>query len=288
VSERFFSKFPTIEYRGLQVTDISRRSGLAQSLRDLPMAYYAHDVPNGQRADLTAYGYYEDSTYDWLIYLTNGILDPHYDWYLSESDFDIFIKEKHGSAEKAHRRVKYFVNDWAIDDVQISVDFYEETVPEARKKYYTAVFGEGSRIIAYKRREEDWTADTNRIMEFQVSNAAAYSNLEIIFTWGGGVQQGKMEVRDIYTENNTLEVWHVEGNTDVGLFLAGFDSGANQAIVNTNFLVNVIPAEEFGFWSPVSVYDWEVQRNEAKKSIYLLERSFALQAAEELREGLRS
>jgi hypothetical protein len=287
MSEFYFSKFPTTEYANVTVRDITRRVGLSKPLQDLPTVFYTYDVPAGERPDLTAYGYYGDSYFDWLIYLTNGIVDPIYDWYLSESDFESYMRDKYGSLENAHRRVKYFANDWAIDDIQISVDFYEETLPEASKKYYTAIFGEAGRIIGYRRLEADWTAVTNRIMEFQVSNSAAYSNAEIIFTWGGGEQQGKMEVRDIFPSNNTLECWHVEGNTDPGLFLAGFDSGANQAIVNVNFLVNVIPITEFAFWSPVSVYDWEVQKNENKKGIHLLEASYALQVAENLRTELQ-
>jgi hypothetical protein len=258
-------------------------------LEDLPTIFYVYDVPAGQRADLTAYGYYGDSYYDWLIYLTNGIIDPIYDWYLSERDFDSFMTDKYGTIENAKRRIKYWQNDYASDDTEISVSFYTEVLPEASKKYYTAVFGNGANIIAYKRREEDWTADTNQIKQFTVANSAAYSNLEIAFVWKDGVSQGKVEIRDIYTTNNTLEVWHVEGNNDSSgtFFLAGFDSGANQAIVNTNFVANVIPLEEGAFWSPVSVYDWEKQKNESKKSIHLLEASYALQAAEQLRLSLQ-
>lgn len=287
--ELFFNKFPTVEYANSTVKDISKRVGLSKPLEDMPTVFYAYDVPAGQRADLTAYGYYGDSYFDWLIYLTNGIIDPIYDWYLSERDFDSFMTDKYGTIENAKRRVKYWQNDWASDDNEISVSFYTEVLPEASKKYYTAIFGEGATVTGYVRRQEDWTADTNQIKQFTVTNAAAYLNLEIAFVWKDGQQQGKVEIRDIYPANNTLEVWHVEGNNGTNAyFLAGFDSGANQSIVNTNFVANVIPLEEGAFWSPVSIYDWEVQKNESKKSLHLLEASFAMQAAEQLRLSLQN
>jgi hypothetical protein len=293
MAEMFFNKFPVFQYDGATCKDITRRVGLAQQLVNLPTVFYAYDVPNAQRPDLTAFDYYEDPYLDWLIYLTNGILDSHYDWFLGPDDFQLFMADKYGDVDLTKQYTKYFQNNWADDDRMISPDFYRDNIPAVAKKYYEAYFGagEGAKVIAYCRRKVDWLADTNMIVNFNVANAAAYTNTELLFTWGGGVMQGRSEVIAVYEGNNTLQTRHVLGNTvsnsSTGeLHLAGWSSGANQVIVNTDVVCTVIGAEEFGFWAPVSVYDWEVQKNQSKKTVYLLDPGYTMQAAEELRVAL--
>jgi hypothetical protein len=301
MSEYYFQKFPQINYNGANCVDITRRVSLATTdLTNLPTVFYAYDVPEGQRPDLTAYGYYEDSYMDWLIYMTNGIIDPMYDWYLTEFDFQSFMKDKYaedGGVDIQQQRTKFYTNNWSNDDGTISPSFYANTIPEGAKKYYQAVFGQKGQVIKYARLEADWVADTNMIVAVQVANAAAYTNSDLCFMYSNGEQVGRCEIEQIYEANNTLFIRHVEANTEAnilttdtdwldGLYLAGWFSEANQVIESNELIIEIIPLEEFSFWAPVSVYDWEKQKNSSKKSIYLLDPNYAVQAAEQLRVDL--
>ena len=301
MSEYYFLKFPQINYRGANCVDITRRVSLATSdLTNLPTAFYAYDVPEGQRADLTAYGYYQDSYMDWLIYIVNGIIDPMYDWPLTDFDFQSFMKDKYaddGGPDIQKQRTKFYTNNWANDDTTISPAFWANTIPQGAKKYYQAVFGQKGHVIKYARLEADWVADTNMIVSVQVANAAAYQDRELCFMWNNGAQVGRCEIEQIYAANNTLFIRHVEANTEANvitsntdwlndLYLAGWFSGANQQITDNELVIEIIPLEEFSFWAPVSVYDWEQQKNASKRSIYLLDPNYATTAAEQLRVDL--
>ena len=41
--------------------------------------------------------YYGDSSLDWIVYLTNNITDPQWEWPLPQEVFDDFIRSKYGS-----------------------------------------------------------------------------------------------------------------------------------------------------------------------------------------------
>src|ERR1039458_2179807 len=94
--ETFFSKFPIITYANNQMRDISRRVVLGNNIRQNPLSFYPYDIAMEQRSDVVAYNYYGDSDVDWLIYLTNGIIDPYMGWYLNDDEFNDFIIQKYG------------------------------------------------------------------------------------------------------------------------------------------------------------------------------------------------
>ena len=62
-------------------------------------------MEDGERADITAFRAYEDYTLDWLIYLTNDIIDPMFDWPLSQITLEKYIAKKYGSISTAQATV---------------------------------------------------------------------------------------------------------------------------------------------------------------------------------------
>ena len=96
---------------------------------------------------MLSYAYYNDSDADWLIYLTNGIVDPYYGWYLTEDQFDSFIISKYGSLEDPQQRIYYWGTNWTESDFNISVENYQ-SLPDTLKKYWIPNYGVRSKIIS--------------------------------------------------------------------------------------------------------------------------------------------
>ena len=104
--EFYFNKFPVISYANSNCIDITKRVTIDVTLRNSPMLYTNYTLKAESRADVIASNYYEDPYYEWLLYLTNGVIDPYYDWHLGTTDFNEFIIDKYGSIEAAMKTIK--------------------------------------------------------------------------------------------------------------------------------------------------------------------------------------
>ena len=62
------------------ITDISYRFKVDRLLKDRAVVMYDYQVKDGERAEHIAHKYYDDASLDWLIYMTNDVIDPQFDW----------------------------------------------------------------------------------------------------------------------------------------------------------------------------------------------------------------
>jgi hypothetical protein len=102
-----FNNWPTVSYdlkkngKPLELTNITLRFKINELLRNKSTVMYQYDVKDGERPDIIAYKYYSDATLDWVILLTNNILDPQFEWQLDQRSFERYMKNKYGSLEAA-------------------------------------------------------------------------------------------------------------------------------------------------------------------------------------------
>lgn len=98
---KFFSNFPSIYYNGMLSKNIILKSAIVKDLLYKIEYFYSYTIKDGERADTIANDYYGDSNYYWLVYFSNIIIDPYYEWPLNAIDFENFIRKKYGSVEFA-------------------------------------------------------------------------------------------------------------------------------------------------------------------------------------------
>ena len=97
----YFNNIPSIEYGTKIAKNLIARPLIKEKLINNPNIIYDYVIKDGQRPDTIADAYYGNVNYVWLIFLVNNIVDPYYDWPLTESQFQDFIKDKYGSIEAA-------------------------------------------------------------------------------------------------------------------------------------------------------------------------------------------
>lgn len=102
-----FDGWPTVSYdlkkngKPLELTNITLRFKINELLLDKSAIMYQYDVQNGERPDIIAYKYYDDADLDWVILLTNNIIDPQFEWPLDDQSFERYMRGKYGSLEAA-------------------------------------------------------------------------------------------------------------------------------------------------------------------------------------------
>ena len=85
--------------------NITRRFGLEQVIEGRKASFYNYTVQEGERPDMIAHRYYEDATLDWIIWLTNDIHDPYFQWPMDTYTFELYIRSKYGSLAEAKANV---------------------------------------------------------------------------------------------------------------------------------------------------------------------------------------
>ena len=274
LSSTLFSKFPAVSYNGSIITNITVRLKFDQMVENNLMAFYPYTVQEGERADVVAYNYYGDANYAWLIYLANNIYDPLEDWHKTEDQFKRYLTNTYGSPAAAQEKVMFYRVEWVSDDSMITPSAYN-ALPSGNKKYWEPKFSSNRSITHYERAQVDWVVDTNRLVELQVESTSAITVGQTVYQLTSGVKSAKGEVSFIEptAAGYKIHVKHIEGE-----FAANKTVYRDEASVGTvtlaTILADSLQAAEAGYWAPVSAYDYEVELNEAKKHIRLIDASY--------------
>lgn len=121
----YFQHFPIINYNNEQTRNILKRVKLRELLKDQVFTYFDYQLEQGDQPWILADQYYGDVNRVWLVYLSNDITDPFYDWYMDQQIFDNYIFKKYGSIEHAKSNIiGYKDNDifYSVDTFRLSTD----------------------------------------------------------------------------------------------------------------------------------------------------------------------
>jgi hypothetical protein len=197
-----------------------------------------------------------------MIYLSNNIIDPYHDYYLSTDDFKKYIIGKYGTVESAREKILFYRNDWTSDESVITEAVYN-SLDTAIKKYWKPKLNANNQIAGYERVKEDWVVSTNKILELVLAaNVTSFDVGDIISQTATGAFA---TIVAIDTVRNSVIVQHVEDD---------FEVNVSQGLLEVNVLKVNIPNTEISFWSKVTAYDDEQEKNELKRYVNLIKKSY--------------
>jgi hypothetical protein len=290
MTERYFTKFPRMNYQNTSCTDITKRVIFDSALKNKGSLFFDYTLKTNARPDLIAENYYEDPYLEWMIFLNNGIVDPYYDWYMSDYEFTGFINSKYGSIDNAERKIAYYQLNWHINDFEISVDYYENSLPSYFKKYYTPIYSYNDKILSYKRKQDKIVTNTNKIVNFtyniETGNTFAEGEILNILSNSGANIVGQCEI--LFSNNSNIKVKNVSGNVAMGNKIETLDTLHKANINGYEVDYENITEDEFVYWTPVSYYNIELDKNEKNKNISLIDNKYSLEISEELRNLLKN
>lgn len=264
----YFSFFPSLLYANTAVTNIIAKAKFDASVSKNLAVFYPYTLQEGERADQLAELYYEDSSYDWIIYLSNGIVDPYHDWPKSENSLNDFITTKYGSSANAQLQTAYYRVNYTFDDRIISTATYA-ALSAGQKQYWGPILGYNDVVINYQRKEMDTTSETNQTLTLTGSFGGIVQN-DII-------KQSSTVMGTVgFANSSTLTMKHISGTwlPSTPVYEATTNALANASIAAVSSPTYAIPLDEISYWSSVSLYDVEQEKNEANKNIRLLSSSY--------------
>ena len=106
----YFDSFPTISYdvtgdkNFKTIRDITTRIRFKSAIQNNTALFAKYDVKDGETPEAIAYREYGEANLHWIVLVFNDILDPRYDWPLSQRDLNKFVKEKYTDPDGEHHR----------------------------------------------------------------------------------------------------------------------------------------------------------------------------------------
>ena len=97
----YFEHFPAIKYSNPDtgqsdiVTNIIKRVGIKKSVEDNLVSYWEQYNDGKDRPEVLSYRLFDDPSVHWITMILNSVIDPYYDWVLSDQNFDAMINEKY-------------------------------------------------------------------------------------------------------------------------------------------------------------------------------------------------
>jgi hypothetical protein len=144
--------------------------------------------------------------------------------------------------------------------------------------------------MSYTRKKEDWVVNTNKIHQYTIAYTTGntYTEGEILDIKTGGEIVGGAEV--ITSNTTSLIVRHVTGNSMANSTwtktLIGESSNTTATTDALVVLAEFITNATADFWTPVTYFDWELEKNESRKHIHVMNPAYVTEVSQEIRTKL--
>jgi len=264
---RYFDRFPIVDYDGDIAKNILARVDFTEKTKRDIYSTFEFTLEEGfERPDLLSYNYYGSSKFDWMIYLTNNIVDPYYDYYKSAEDFKSYMETKYGSNSNARSITLFYRLNWHEDERTITVQQYEALVADETanaRKYWKPKLTNTGAVIGYERIKEDWTVSTNKVLSLSLTVSPSGFAVGDRVTQTSTAAYATIDYIDL--ENKRLTVKHVSGS---------FAVNEAEGIKEITLISQNIPEAEAEYWYAVNAYEDEKETNELKRNVFVLKSSY--------------
>lgn len=256
----YFKHFPNVHHSGANIKNITLRAKIQSAAEASPFVFLPYTIEEDMRAEDIAYHYYGDAELSWLVYWANDIIDPYEDWFISDENFNNLLHAKYKSSAVFYDYLmaKGSYTGWTLEEVAATASFNE--VMEFVQDTTTDL-----NIVEYRKYEDDEgsiSVDTyNTLPNFQVGTTAPTATTREDGT--------PILVGDVFYDE-TADQYYVWSAT-----LGWTES-------NNGFIPTMIHSE----WYPMRIYEMEIEKNENKRQIQLIDSKFVSQITRELKERI--
>lgn len=259
---KYFTYFPKVEYLGRTVSDITRRVKIVEDLENDPYAFLPYTITDNDRPEDIAYYYYGDANKVWMVYLANQIIDPYSQWPLSSENFEKSMIAKY------ERPVITFANtsvNTAISTINVTSHGLHTSDPIVYTTSNTVVTGLTSGNTYYVIKASD------SAIRLASSAANAIANTSITLSGvGSGTHSLTFNV-DNWLINDTIltNIKHYENKADPTITIS-----PDTYIYDTSLITSE--------WTKVKHYDYEFKLNDSRRTIWLVNATYADQLEADL------
>lgn len=160
----YFKLFPEINYNDYMVKNILASVKINNLVKVNTESYYPYTIDEQDQAWMIAEDYYGQASFVWLVYMSNEIIDPYYEWYMDTEKFERYIKKKYNSLALAQSTILHYKE--VISGVEtgrtVSKDTYTYLPASANSDTFAVV---GNLLPVYAYDYEDELNESRRVIK---------------------------------------------------------------------------------------------------------------------------
>lgn len=293
----------------LTVKNLFKRGKIRDEIFGKSDFFETYIIEGDERPDQVAYQVYDDETLDWVVLLSNNILNVNTEWPLTQYAFDRYLLEKYGSYENLYSGINHYITS------------------EIKNSSNVAVLPAGIKLNSNQwKTNGPWIQTQNsKILEIYAGDGTTTSNVVTVVTYGSGItnlkvgdqitisniKQEDYNGQHIITELVTVNQLNTE-DYDVKVFSYELPSAPEVARPELSFVLNddgipvgshleearallsdstlsgnayyfeyfdnfskvlnQVPAADF--LTPITNYEYELENENNKREIYVLKRRY--------------
>tara|TARA_R110000868_G_scaffold6275_4_gene35762 strand:+ start:193 stop:879 length:687 start_codon:yes stop_codon:yes gene_type:complete len=114
----YFRKIPNFDYVSrlpdakisdyIRVKNFFKRVKLREDIFQDLTFFEKYSIEGDDRPDNVAFKVYEDSTYDWVILISNNIINIQSEWPIPQNDFDRFLLDKYETYDNLYGGIHHY------------------------------------------------------------------------------------------------------------------------------------------------------------------------------------
>lgn len=199
----YFRELPNIQYSSLingngsiddfsTVKNLFKRPKIREDILNYVTSFDYYQIEGDERPDQIAEKLYNDSGLDWIILLTNNIINVHEEWPLNNNDL-----------------YHYMINKYGSDDELSKIHHYETI--EYRDKYGRIVMNGGLQVDDSSVETIETTTDSNSYFVNSFPSPKANTIVKVnlnqkIKIYGRDIRESEYNITNIQTNISYLEI----------------------------------------------------------------------------------
>ena len=126
MSHSYFKQVPNFEYVSrlpdakisdyITVKNLFKRGKIADDIFQDLTFFTKYQIEGDDRPDNVAFKVYNDPTLDWVVLLSNNMVNIQSEWPMLQNDFDRYLLDKYGTYEKLNEAHHYETTDIKNED----------------------------------------------------------------------------------------------------------------------------------------------------------------------------
>jgi len=242
------------------VKNIFRRVILEEKLSQYSTAFESYYVPDGMRPDLLAEQLYGDPELDWIILISNNIIDIYDEWPKDSNTLNEYIKTTYGNTEGIHhwetQKVLYLGQVFMNEGIEVNDSFRvtlpngdvltkEQSIYPVTNSEHEIYLNEKKRLIALptSRLIDFFTSEFKRLVDYTPHD-------ELDET---GIKKTPISSAAKFIDRSSYRVTAQSNSSNVGQEVTSFDYGPTSgSATSTVTTINSASSEVSGTTSGTS------------------------------------
>jgi hypothetical protein len=297
----YFRQLPNFEYVSrdknsksisdyVAVKNLFKRGKLREDIFQNLSYFEKYSIVGDDRPDNVAYKVYGDATLDWVILLSNNILNIQNEWPLPQNIFDSLMLEKYDTYENLYSGIHHYETEEVRNSrgeivlnsgIKINTNWRESgnfISTRREKNIVSIIYRSDSNLI-----EISFLTPIDGIRvqsEFTVSGVdnSIFNGNFVVNSINEDYSSGKVSTIKYEVNYSSSEdiIIELTGNEYVEFFPSGEDISTNQYyyeyLDNSLGLVERISSNTF--LTPITNYQYESELENEKRNIYILKRQY--------------